>query len=109
MAANDNTQKSAHRSYRSLPVVVDYDEHPERVTVGVLVDGAFVPIAQHDKGAVEQMKTRWSELGGTAVEDDETVRSGALEQRVAALERAALAAGQTLDAPAPPPPPPASE
>jgi hypothetical protein len=80
-----------HRVYRDLRVVADTLEHPENLTIGVIVDGAFVPIAQHNFGAVEQMKTRWNDLGGVHVEGGDTAALAEHENRLAELERKHLA------------------
>jgi hypothetical protein len=102
MAADENVQAGPHRTYEDLRVVADYEERPEHVTIGVIIDGAFVPIAQQSAGLVEAMKQRWNDLGGTQVKSHTESSASALEDRVAALERAALAAGKKLDKPATP-------
>lgn len=79
----------AHR-HNDLPVVVKLDEREGHHTFGVILDGAFVPIAQQLDGHVDGMKARWSELGGVVAESPETSSVGTLEDKVAELERKVL-------------------
>lgn len=109
MGHDEQLQRGPHRTYTDLRVVADELERDEHLTIGVIVDGAFVPIAQHPLGSIEQMKARWNELGGTKVNAVSGTALQGLENRLANLERAALAAGLELDQPAPPAPPAAGE
>jgi hypothetical protein len=88
-----------HRVYRDLRVVADTEEYPGHLVIGVLVDGALVPIATQPLGLVDAIKTRWSDLGGAHAEPTDSAATASLEQRVATLERAALSAGKTLEKP----------
>lgn len=93
MDDNVNKQKGPHRRYKALHVVADTVERDEHLTLGVLVDGAFIPIAQHPLGYVNSQIDRWSNLGGTLVDSQVEQMSSALETRLANLERAVMAAG----------------
>jgi len=99
MSDTDQQPLGPHRTYQDLRVVADTEERDEHLTIGVIIDGAFVPIAQQPLGLIEAMKTRWNGLGGTKVESHADAAVQQLEDRVATLERAALAAGQKLDKP----------
>lgn len=81
--------EQTHR-HVDLPVVLKLDERPGHHTFGVILDGAFVPIAQHVDGHVEGMKARWSELGGVVADSPERSSVGTLEDKVAELERQVL-------------------
>lgn len=68
-------------------VVVSKTERPGHTTIGVVIDGAFVPIAQHVDGLVEAAKQRWNELGPIVPETDTGSSVAELQNRVAELER----------------------
>jgi hypothetical protein len=90
-----------------LKVVASKLERAGHHTIGVIIDGAFVPIAQHVDGLVEAMKTRWSALGGTQVDSFVETAVTGLETRLASLEQAhaLLEAKVNAAAPAPAPAP----
>lgn len=92
MNADEQQQAAPARTYTDLKVVADELERPEHLTIGVIFDGAFVPIAQQPLGLIEQMKTRWNNLGGIQVDSGTETRVKELEDRLAAVERAQLAA-----------------
>lgn len=92
-----------HNRHTDLPVVVKLDEREGHHTYGVVHDGAFVPIAQHVDGIVEQAKQRWSEAGGVVAESDGSRSVGNLEDRVAELERQLLELQAKVDKPPPAP------
>lgn len=97
-------QPRNHRSpgrFKALHVVADTVERDEHLTIGVLIDGAFIPIAQHPLGYVESQKQRWNEIGGSHVDDAVGSSTQHLEDRLAKLERALIAAGVELEEPAP--------
>jgi len=104
---------SLSEAFTDLKVVASQLEREGHTTIGVILDGAFVPIAQHANGLVERMVSRWSGLGGTKVASFVESAVSGLETRLAELEQshALLAAKVSASAPppaAPPAAPPAS-
>jgi hypothetical protein len=88
------------RTYRSLHVVADELEHDGHIVIGAILDGALVPIAHQAAGLVDQMKARWSGLGGVQVDDLAETAVAGLADRIAALERAVLALQGSAPTPA---------
>lgn len=100
MADTPDTPKTPHRRYEDLPVVVDYDEYPGFALVCAVVDGTLVPLGHHSVGDLEQMQKRWSDLGGAHADTPDAATNQGLQDRLAKLERAAIANGWQLDQPA---------
>lgn len=57
-------------NYTDLQVVADDTEREGHLTIGVLVDGVFVPIAQHKTGHVAQAVAAQADLPAPVVESE---------------------------------------
>jgi hypothetical protein len=109
MSADEQQPAGPARTYQDLRVVADLLERDEHLTIGVIYEGAFVPIAVQPLGFIEQFKTRWNGLGGIAVDSQTEARVQVLEDRIAGLERDVIAAAAAAKAAAKPPSKPATK